>query len=101
MRTHAVVKLQGKQYIVQEGQKLTVESLKDEKGASIEVLALMFFDEKSEAVEIADKPEYIKAKVIDHILGEKITISRFKAKVRYRNITGFRPKLSTIQIVKL
>ncbi|PIV62308.1 50S ribosomal protein L21, partial [Candidatus Roizmanbacteria bacterium CG01_land_8_20_14_3_00_33_9] len=33
--------------------------------------------------------------------GEKIRVARFKAKVRYRRVKGFRSQLTKVQIIKV
>lgn len=40
----------------------------------------------------------IKAKVLGQIKGDKIRVAKFKAKVRYRRVMGFRPSLTRLQI---
>jgi len=39
--------------------------------------------------------------VEDTLKGDKIRVARFKAKVRYRRVKGFRPKLTKIKIEKI
>jgi large subunit ribosomal protein L21 len=41
------------------------------------------------------------AKVIAHIKGDKVRIAKFKAKVRYRKVTGFRAALSKLKILTI
>lgn len=43
----------------------------------------------------------VKAKVLDQVKGEKIRVAKFKAKVRYRRVMGFRPLLTRIKIEKI
>lgn len=100
---YAVIKTGGKQYKVSEGDILEVDRLKEEKNGKIvfnDVLLLV----RDDAVTIG-KPtingEKVEAKVLDNVRGEKIRVSKFKAKVRYRKVTGFRASLSRIQIDKI
>lgn len=39
--------------------------------------------------------------ITEHLKGDKIKISKFKAKVRYRRNTGFRPLQTSIRIDKI
>jgi len=100
---YAVIKTGGKQYRVSEGDILEVDRLKEEKNGKVvfdDVLLLV----RDEVVAIG-KPtisgEKVEAKVLDNIRGEKIRVSKFKSKVRYRKVTGFRASLSRIQIDKI
>ena len=40
----------------------------------------------------------VKAKVLEQKKGEKIRVAKFKSKVRYRRVTGFRAQLTRVQI---
>jgi len=100
---YAVVKTGGKQYLVKEGMEITVDLIDSEKGKKVELEALLRFDEEGKAFDIG-KPflkEKVTAEVIDNVLGEKIRIAKFKAKSRYRNVMGFRSKLTKLSIVKI
>src|SRR5438094_9956690 len=50
------------------------------------------------AFELAPKGSPVTAKVVGSQLGEKIRIGKYKAKKGYRRKTGFRAKLSQIEI---
>lgn len=99
----AVVKTGGKQYLAKENDFLVVDHLDKKEGEKITLETLAVFDEKgSEVVIEKDKiKNQVEAKVIEHGKGEKIRVARFKAKVRYRKVKGFRPMLTKIQIVKV
>ena len=97
---YAVIKTGGKQYRVSEGDILEVDRLKEEKNGKVvfdDVLLLV-----RDGIVAIGKPtisgEKVEAKVLDNIRGEKIRVSKFKSKVRYRKVTGFRASLSRIQI---
>jgi large subunit ribosomal protein L21 len=40
----------------------------------------------------------VSAKIVDQVLGEKVRVAKFKAKARFRRATGFRSKLTKIEI---
>ncbi len=100
---YAVIKTGGKQYKVSEGDILDVDNLPEEKGGKV------FFDKVlllvSDTTIKTGKPllsgEKVEAKVLENLKGDKIRVSKFKSKVRYRRVTGFRPKLSRVQIEKI
>jgi large subunit ribosomal protein L21 len=98
---YAVVRLQGKQYRVSEGDEILVDKVVDIKKIDPEVLLLV--DEKTTKV---GKPLVKDAKVKIKVLAElekgtKIEIYKFKAKSRYRRHTGFRPQYTRLLIEKI
>lgn len=103
MHTFAVVSLSGKQYIVKEGMELTVNRLANDVSSEIEIPVLMTFDNEGKKVEIGT-PELkskVKAEVLEHLKGDKLRIAKFKAKVRYRRVSGFREYLTRIKITQI
>lgn len=98
----AVIKTGGKQYIAKENEILIVDLLKAEKDASFEFEAVATFDPEGD-VEVGYPllDTKVKAKVLEHVLGDKVRIAKFKAKARYRKVTGFRPKYTKVQILSI
>jgi large subunit ribosomal protein L21 len=94
--TYAIVKLGGKQYRVQEGEKLLVNrlALDENKTFHPEVL-LVGGDGRAE---LAPKGVQVTAKVVGHVLGDKIRIGKYKKRTGYKRHNGFRAKLSQVQI---
>jgi large subunit ribosomal protein L21 len=94
--TYAIVKLGGKQYRVQEGEKLLVDrlALDENKTFHPEVL---FVGGDGQA-ELGPKGVQVTAKVVGHVLGDKIRIGKYRKRTGYRRHTGFRAKLSQVQI---
>ena len=94
--TYAIVKLGGKQYRVQEGEKLLVDrlALDENKTFHPEVL---FVGGDGQA-ELGPKGVQVTAKVVGTQLGEKIRIGKYRPKTGYRRHPGFRAKLSQIEI---
>src|SRR5690242_15004700 len=98
----AVVKAGGKQYLVKENDEIVVDKLDDaKKDLTLETLAV--FDDAGEAFELGvpTVKTSAKAQIVEQGKGEKIRVARFKAKVRYRRVTGFRPQLTKIKIVSI
>ncbi|MBI2195752.1 MAG: 50S ribosomal protein L21 [Candidatus Levybacteria bacterium] len=100
---YAVIKTGGKQYRVAAGDVLEVDKLPQAKDSVVtfeDVLLLV-----SDASVKIGKPKlsgaFVKAKILEQKKGEKIRVSKFKAKVRYRRTIGFRPLLSKILIEKI
>lgn len=102
MSTYAVVKTGGKQYLVKESDQIVVEHLEGETGATVELPALSIFDTEGRALEFgAPLKKAVTAEILEQGKGEKIRVAKFKAKVRYRKVRGFRPTLTKLQIVKI
>jgi large subunit ribosomal protein L21 len=98
---YAIVKTGGKQYRVERGQKLLVERLAAEQGASVSLQPLMYRSE--EAVFDSEGLGQVKvtAKVLGHERGEKLRIVKFKPKRGYKRRTGHRQELTRIEIVDI
>lgn len=97
---YAVIRLQGRQYKVSEGQELLVDKMNDLK-LTPEVLLVADGDK----VQVG-KPVVKDAKVTIKILkdmekGEKIEVYHFKAKSRYKKHTGFRPQFTRVLVEKI
>ncbi|MFA6256472.1 MAG: 50S ribosomal protein L21 [Candidatus Absconditabacterales bacterium] len=102
---YAVVELKGHQYILQEGNTITVDSIDLDEGAKMTIdKVLLAFDEKGEKV-VVGTPYITKAKVecvvTTHQKGEKMRIIKFKRKNRYQRTIGFRAHQSLLNIKKI
>jgi large subunit ribosomal protein L21 len=93
--SYAIISLGGKQYRVQEGERLLVDRVPTEEGKTFHPEVLMIGGDGT--FELAPKVQ-VTAKVVGSQLGEKIRIGKSKAKTGYRRRTGFRAKLSQIEI---
>jgi len=103
MSVKAVVITGGKQYIVSQNEELTVEHLDGEVNDSVVLKTLAIFDSEKETVELG-KPELktsVSAKILEQGKGDKIRVAKFRAKSRYRKVTGFRPVLTKLKITKI
>jgi large subunit ribosomal protein L21 len=94
--TYAIVKFGGKQYRVQEGEKLLVDRLAvDENKTFYPEVLFVGGDGKPE---LDPKGVQVTAKVVGHVLGKKILIGKYKKRTGYKRHNGFRAKLSQVQI---
>jgi large subunit ribosomal protein L21 len=93
--SYAIISLGGKQYRVQEGERLLVDRVPTEEGKTFHPEVLMIGGDGN--VDLAPKVQ-VTAKVVGSQLGEKIRIGKYKPKTGYRRHTGFRAKLSQIEI---
>src|SRR5436309_16082989 len=94
--TYAIVKLGGKQYRVQEGEKLLVDRLALDENKTFHPQVLLVGGDGQP--ELAPKGVQVTARVVGHVLGDKIRIGKYKKRTGYRRHNGFRAKLSQVQI---
>jgi len=97
--SYAIISLGGKQFRVQEGERLLVDRVSTEEGKTFHPEVLMLGGDG--AFELAPKGVQVTAKVVGSPLGDKIRIGKSKPKTGYRRRTGFRAKLSQIEIQKI
>jgi large subunit ribosomal protein L21 len=96
MAGYAIISLGGKQYRVSEGERLLVDRLPTAEGKTFHPDVLMVGGDG--AFELAPKGVQVTAKVVGSPLGPKIRIGKYKPKTGYRRHTGFRAKLTQIEI---
>jgi large subunit ribosomal protein L21 len=93
---YAVIALGGKQYRVREGERLLVDRLPQDEGKTFALEPLLTGGDGD--AELAPKGVAVTARVVGHVLGEKIRIGKYKPKKGYRRHTGYRSRLSRIEI---
>jgi len=96
---YAIISVGGKQYRVQEGEKLVVDRLKTEEGKTLNPMVLLFGDDKK--TELSPKSVTVTARVVGHVKGEKIRIGKYRKRTGYKRHTGFRASLTELQIEKI
>jgi large subunit ribosomal protein L21 len=94
--TYAIISLGGKQYRVQEGQKLLVDRLPHDEAKTFHPDVLMLGGDGS--ADLAPKGAQVTARVVKHTLGKKILIGKYKPKKGYKKHIGHRSRLSQIEI---
>jgi large subunit ribosomal protein L21 len=94
--TYAIVRLGGKQYRVQEGERLLVDRLAVDENKTFHP-EVLFVGGDGQA-ELAPKGVQVTAKVLGHERGDKIRIGKYKKRTGYRRHNGFRASLSRVQI---
>jgi len=97
--TYAIVKLGGKQYRVQEGEKLLVDRLAVDENKNFHP-EVLFVGGDGQA-ELAPKGVQVTAKVTGHVLGDKIRIGKYKKRTGYKRHNGHRSRLSQIEITTI
>jgi large subunit ribosomal protein L21 len=94
--TYAIISLGGKQYRVREGERLLVDRLKTGEGKTFNPEILFLGGDGDGQLSPANAT--VTAKVVGHVLGDKIRIGKYRPKVGYKRHTGFRASLSQIEI---
>ena len=94
--SYAIISLGGKQYRVREGERLLVDRLPTAEDKTFHPDVLMVGGDG--AFELSPKGVQVTAKVVGSPLGKKIRIGKYRPKTGYRRHTGFRAKLTQIEI---
>jgi large subunit ribosomal protein L21 len=93
---YAIISLGGKQYRVREGERLLVDRLPHDEGKTFHPELLLVGG--NGAPDLEPKGVNVTARVVRHVLGDKIRIGKYRPKSGYRRHTGYRSRLSQIEI---
>ena len=96
MSGYAIISLGGKQYRVQEGERLLVDRLKVDEGKTLEPRVLLVGGNGAAAD--LEPSATVTARVVGHELGEKIRIGKYKRRTGYKKHGGHRSRLTRIEI---
>ena len=100
---YAVVESGGKQYKVSEGEELNVDLLSEKPDSSFRFNDVLLVCD-GDTVKVGT-PFVLGAQVLatvqSHFKGDKIKVSKFKAKVRFKRTIGFRPMYTRLKINKI
>lgn len=99
----AVIKTGGKQYVVQPGDKVTIEKLDLEEGKDVTFAEILLW-EKDGKITIGTpfiKGAEVKGKVLAQTKGKKLIIFKYKPKKRYKRKIGHRQKHTQVEIVSI
>jgi large subunit ribosomal protein L21 len=94
--SYAIISVGGKQYRVREGQRLLVDRMKHDEGATFTPSILLAGGDGEPKLSPDDV--VVTARVVGHVRGPKLRIFKFKPKTGYRRTTGFRSALTQIEI---
>jgi large subunit ribosomal protein L21 len=97
---YAIVKTGGKQYRVEKGQKLLVERLAVDEGATVKLEPILV---RSDDIAFGDAlaKATVSAKVLNHERGPKLRVFKFKPKRGYKRLAGHRQELTRIEITDI
>jgi len=98
----AVIKTGGKQYKVKEGDKIQVEKIEGKEGKKVDFKeVLLIAEENGKDVEAGTpflKGKKVEAKILEQYKDKKVTVIKYKNKIRYRRKLGHRQQKTQIQI---
>jgi large subunit ribosomal protein L21 len=95
---YAIVKSGGKQYRVEQGQRLLVERLAAPEGDDVTLDPVLYRSDEVVFEKTALEGVTVTAKVIAHVRGEKLRVFKFKPKRGYKRRTGHRQDLTQIEV---
>jgi large subunit ribosomal protein L21 len=93
--SYAIITVGGKQYRVREGERLLVDRLKTDAGNTFEPRVLLVGGDG--AADLSPSTT-VTARVLDHVLGEKVRIGKYRQRTGYKRHNGYRSRLTQIQI---
>ena len=91
--TYAIIRLGGKQYRVSEGERLLVDRLSLDESATFSPEVLFVGGDGGGGGSVT-----VTARVLEHTLGPKIRIGKYRKRTGYRRHTGHRSRFSQIEI---
>ena len=94
--SYAIISVGGKQYRVREGERLLVDRLALDDGATFTPSVLLTGGDGEP--QIAPGNVVVTAKVVRQAKGPKLTIGKYKKRTGYKRHTGFRASLTQIEI---
>ncbi|OIP87401.1 50S ribosomal protein L21 [Candidatus Shapirobacteria bacterium CG2_30_35_20] len=100
---YAIIATSGTQYKIEENQIITVDKLEGEKDSTGKITSILLVvdDDKIEIGNPTVKNATVEYQIINQYQGDKVRVSKFKAKSRYRKTMGFRAQLTDIKIIKI
>ena len=93
--SYAIIAVGGKQYRVREGERLLVDRLPTDEGKTFNPRVLLVGGNGTTDLEPTST---VTARVVGHVLGEKIRIGKYKKRTGYRLHNGYRSRLTQIEI---
>ena len=95
----AVIALGGKQYRVTKGERIVVDRVALDEGATLKPPVVLASDGKQTlATESELKPVTVSVRVKEHKLGPKINIRTYRSKKSSARRTGYRSKQTVVEV---
>jgi len=99
----AVIKTGGKQYKVEKGDIIKIEKLnkKEKDKVKFDTLMLASTDGKELNLGKPSLGEKVEGKIIEQGRGKKITVVKYKNKIRYKRTLGHRQAFTKVEITSI
>ncbi len=104
MSNIAVIQTGGKQYLVKPGEALRVEKLEVKEGEKLSFDPLLVANEDGSDAKVGAptvKGAKVTAVVTGHGRAKKVTVIKFKPKVRYKRKAGHRQEFTALKIEEI
>jgi len=100
---YAIVRLDGFQYVVSEGERVRVSLRPEEPGASLKLDDVLLLKGEQDVVIGAPRVAgaVVEAKVIDHVRNPKVMIGKFTRRENYRRKKGHKQQMTEIEITRI
>lgn len=99
---YAIVRISGCQYLVKEGDVLTVPRLESEPGTTVPLEVLFLRTEEKAVVGTPTVPDaQVDAEVVGHTRAGKVTVYKFIRRENYRRKKGHRQQLTRVRIARI
>ncbi len=100
---YAVIALQGKQYKVSEGDKLTIDLLEEkEVDKTFDVTdVLLLSDNGKVSVGTPTLKNKVTLKVLEHGKDAKLRVFKYKSKSKYRKTIGHRQRITNLEVISI
>jgi len=98
---YAVVSTGGKQLKVEQGVEAVVEKLDAAVGDRVTLDVLFVSDGSDMRVGDSASSAIVTAEVVEHFLGEKVTVFKFKKRKGYKRLTGHRQPQTRIRVTEI
>lgn len=95
----AIIKTGGKQYSVEEGSQIYVETLKGNAGDSVSFDEVLMLGDEVGTPFV--KGASVSGKIVKHGKGKKLTIFKYRPKKDSRNKKGHRQQYTLVEITKV
>ncbi len=93
----AIVRADGRQLMLTEGQEFDVGSLRGEPGATFDFDVLLLIDGADVAIGAPTVAgAVLRARIAQHGKGQKLRFMKYKSKVRYRRTLGHRQPITRL-----
>jgi len=102
-KPYAIIQLKGKQFIVSQGDKFSVDRLDQEPADKITVSeVLLYADDKGEKIgEPILKDAAVELQVQEQMRTKKLRVATYKAKSRSRKVKGHRSHKTIVEVLSI